>query len=246
MRLMNEAERQLHDAANAFAKANKKSRCAQLTDKSIYVPEEHPVSVFMAGSPGAGKTEAAKEIIAQLESRPGAPKVLRIDPDDLRCEFPGYDGSNSWLFQGAASMWVDRMHDLALDHGQSFILDGTLSNLGRARLNVERSLKRGRQVTILYVYQSPYLAWEFVQAREAEEGRNIPPERFIEQYFAARDVVNALKREFGANIKVDLLLKPNDDVVKLVRVGVDSIDAHVPERFTRAELEAALGVQRPA
>ena len=45
-------------------------------------------------------------------------------------------------------------------------------------------------------------------------------------------------------IKVDLLLKPNDDVVKLVRVGIDEIDTHVPERFTRSELEAALGMQR--
>jgi UDP-N-acetylglucosamine kinase len=241
---MNDAERKIHDDAVAFAKAHKRARCAELTDKIVYLAEENPVSVFMAGSPGAGKTEAAIAIIAQLEARPGAPKILRIDPDELRKEFPGYTGSNSWLFQRATSSWVDRMHDLALEQGQSFILDGTLSNLDRARRNVERSLGRKRRVGILYVYQSPYLAWRFVQAREAEEGRNIPPERFIDQYFAARDVVNALKREFGPKIQVDLLLKPNDDVVKLVRVGIDEIDAHVPERFTRAELEAALKVTR--
>jgi adenylylsulfate kinase-like enzyme len=241
---MNDEELKIHDAAVAFAKAHKRTRCVQLTDKTRYVPEEHPVSVFMAGSPGAGKTEAAKEIIAQLEARPGAPKILRIDPDDLRCEFPGYNGSNSWLFQRPASSWVDRMHDLALDQGQSFILDGTLSNLDRARQNVQRSLGRKREVTVLYVYQSPLLAWLFVQAREAEEGRHILPERFIDQYFGARDVVNALKREFGPKIQVDLLLKPNDNVVKLVRVGIDEIDRHVPECVTREELEAALGLER--
>lgn len=244
MDAMNEEEQKVHDAAVAYAMAHKRARCRELTDKTLYSPEEHPVSVFMAGSPGAGKTEAAKEIIAQLEARPGAPKILRIDPDDLRNEFPGYTGSNSWLFQGATSAYVNRMHDLALEQRQSFILDGTLSNLERARHNVERSLGRKRQVTILYVYQSPHLAWRFVQAREAEEGRNIPPERFIDQYFAARDVVNTLKREFGPKIQVDLLLKPNDDAVKLVRVGIDEIDAHVPERFSKAELEAALGVVR--
>jgi hypothetical protein len=105
---------------------------------------------------------------------------------------------------------------------------------------VERSLAKNRPVTILYVYQSPFLAWEFVQAREAEEGRRVLPDRFIDQYFAAREVVNTLKREFGPKIAVDLLLKPNNDVSKLVRVGVDQIDTHVPERFTRAEIEAAL------
>ncbi len=54
--------------------------------------------------------------------------------------------------------------------------------------------KRGRTVQILYVYQEPILAWNFVQRREAVEGRGILPEHFIKQYFAARDVVNTLKK----------------------------------------------------
>ena len=240
---MTDAERVIHDAAVEFARANKKKRCAELTDPSIYVPEQSPVSVFMAGSPGAGKTEAANALISEFEAKPGSPRVLRIDADDLRAEFPDYTGNNSWLFQGAASIWVDRIVDMALDQGQSFILDGTFSDYPRALRNVERSLKRGRAVTIWYVYQSPYVAWDFVQAREAEEGRNIPPDRFIDQYFAARDVVNRLKREFADKIKVDLLLKPNDDPGKLARIGVDQIDSHVPERFTRAELETKLRVK---
>jgi UDP-N-acetylglucosamine kinase len=245
MTQMTEEEQRIHDAAIAYAKKHKASRCAELTDPGIYPPEESPVSVFMAGSPGAGKTESAKEIIAELEKRHrDAPKVLRIDPDDLRGEFPGYTGQNSWLFQYATSIWVDRIHDLALEQRQTFLLDSTLSNLARARNNVQRSLKRRRAVTVWYVYQSPLVAWDFVQAREQEEGRRILPERFIEQYFAARDVVNALKQEFGANIEVDLLLKPNDETVKLVQQGIDRIDRHVPERFTREQLEKALGVKR--
>ncbi|MGU9958140.1 MAG: zeta toxin family protein [Arenicellales bacterium WSBS_2016_MAG_OTU3] len=54
--------------------------------------------------------------------------------------------------------------------------------------------KKGRTVQILYVYQEPILAWNFVQSREAVEGRRILPEHFIKQYFAARDVVNKLKK----------------------------------------------------
>jgi len=242
---MNEEEKKISEDALAFAKRHKRALCRELTDRAIYLPERNPVSVFMAGSPGAGKTESAKEIIAQLEdARSGTGRILRIDPDDLRSEFPGYNGSNSYLFQGATSSWVNHMQDLALENGQSYVLDGTLSNLVRARSNVERSLGRKRQVTILYVYQSPFRAWEFVQAREVGEGRRILPERFIDQYFAARDVVNALKQEFGPKITVDLLIKPNDETVKTVHQGVDRIDTHVPERFTREQLEAALGVMR--
>ena len=53
-------------------------------------------------------------------------------------------------------------------------------------------------------------------------------------------MVNRLKQEFGPRITVDLLLKPNDQARKLVRLGVEQIDYHVPERFTRVDLEAKL------
>lgn len=48
----------------------------------------------------------------------------------------------------------------------------------------------------MYVYQDHELAWEFVRAREAIEGRKIKLEHFIEQYFGARQVVNQLKEYF--------------------------------------------------
>jgi UDP-N-acetylglucosamine kinase len=92
-------------------------------------------------------------------------------------------------------------------------------------------------VQILYVYQDPLAAWGFVQYREILEGRGIPVGNFIEQYFAARDVVDALKAEFGADIKVDLLVKPNQDPAqRLYKAGVDAIDNHVDEKYSREEL----------
>jgi hypothetical protein len=129
---------------------------------------------------------------------------------------------------------------LRMAQRQSFLLDGTLSNLKQARENVLRCLKSKRPVQILYVYQDPLQAWKFVQAREAEEGRNVPVERFIEQYFAARDVVNALKSEFGTDIMVDLLVKPNDSVGRLYKAGIDQIDNHVKEKYDRVGLVRVL------
>ena len=228
-------------AAIEFAKANKKAIAKQLTDAARFVAEENPVSVFMAGSPGAGKTEASIELIATLGSN-GA-EVLRIDPDELRSELPGYTGDNSWLFQGAVSILVEKIHDLALDQKQSFLLDGTLSKFDIAKRNIERSLKRGRIVQILYVYQEPMLAWDFVRAREQVEGRQIKPEDFIEQYFAARDVVNQLKKEFGTAIRVDLLLKNNDNSHRAYEAGLERIDNHTPEKYTRDDLKRLLNVE---
>ena len=45
------------DDAEKFARENKKRIAKALTDKSIFPRESDPVSVFMAGAPGAGKTE---------------------------------------------------------------------------------------------------------------------------------------------------------------------------------------------
>jgi predicted ABC-type ATPase len=91
----------------------------------------------MAGSPGAGKTEASIELLAILEEK-GA-EILRIDPDELRHEFELYTGDNSCLFQKGVSVLVDRIHDLALSQKQSFLLDGTLSNYAKAEQNIARS-----------------------------------------------------------------------------------------------------------
>lgn len=241
---MTDDEIRIRDEAVAFAQRNKKRLCKERTDPRIFLPEENPVAVFMAGSPGAGKTEASRELLAHFE--PDGSRVLRIDPDDLRCLCPGYDGTNAWLFQGAVSILVAKLLDLAHDQHQSFVLDGTLSIYDSAHTNVERCLRKRRTVQILYVYQDPILAWEFVQARELEDGRRIPPERFIEQYFAAREVVNRLKVEFGSRIAVDLLVKPHDLATRLYRAGIDKIDYHVPEKYTRVDLERHLGLaQRP-
>lgn len=107
---MTPEERKIHDAALAYARKHKKAIAKRLTDPRIYPLEKIPVSVFMAGSPGAGKTEASIELI-ELLSDDGR-KILRIDPDELRDEFPGYDGQNSWLFHAAVSIIVERIHDL--------------------------------------------------------------------------------------------------------------------------------------
>ena len=135
-----------------------------------------------------------------------------------------------------------KLIDLALERKQSFLLDGTLSNFDIAKSNVERCLKKGRFVQILYVYQNPMLAWSFVKAREEAEGRRIRPEHFVEQYFAARDVVNRLKLEFGKDVHVDLLLKHIDNSGRLYKAGVDKIDYHIPEKHTRSELMSMLGI----
>ena len=50
-------------AANEFIKKNKKLLFEKFACDKIYKPRENPILLFMAGSPGAGKTEYSKALI---------------------------------------------------------------------------------------------------------------------------------------------------------------------------------------
>lgn len=230
------AEREIEAQALEYVAEHRRVIAKQLTDPAVYPAEKNPVSVFMAGSPGAGKTEASQALIEQL----GGPG-LRIDPDDYRELIPGYNGKNSSLFQRAVVRIVDKVLDEAFKQGQSFILDGTLSNYDVASRNIGRALDRGRLVQVLYVYQDPCQAWRFVKEREALDGRNIPIDVFIEQYFAARDVVNRLKRELDGRIMVDLIIKNLDGGNRVYQSNIAAIDGYVKETYNVRSLREALG-----
>jgi UDP-N-acetylglucosamine kinase len=232
-------EQRIVDTAIGFAKANRTVIARKLADTKVFPGEEDPVSVFMAGSPGAGKTEASIELLDLLAAE-GGPRVLRIDPDELRAQLPGYNGGNAWLFQRAVVPVVERIHDLALQQKQSFLLDGTLSNYAVAERNILRSLDRKRIVQILYVYQEPASAWKFVQARERLDGRQIRPETFVEQFFAARDVVEQLKVKFAQQVKVDLLLKNLDGSNRSYEANVEQIASYVPENYSVEQVQAVV------
>ena len=230
---MTDTEEKIEATAWAYAKANKAHIARRLTNTANFPKEENPVSVFMAGSPGAGKTETSIELLKKFEQD----HILRIDPDHLRLEFSGYVGVNSHLFQRAVTVLVERIHDLALKNSQSFLLDGTLSNFNVAAKNVERSLSRGRVVQILYIYQEPSFAWQFVRAREAQEGRRIRSDDFVSQYFAARNVVQNLKVKFGKDIKIDLILKNIDNSDRKTFFNVDQIDSYIPEKYSLEDVK---------
>lgn len=187
-------------AAIEWVKSNRQALARKYTDLTKYPAETNPVSVFMAGSPGAGKTEIARAL-ARRSNEP----LLHIDPDIYRADIPGYTGNNSAIVQGAAVLIMERVHDLALKNKQSFILDGTFSDTTKARQNIQRSLNKDRDVVILYVWQPPAKAWEFVVAREKVEGRAVHFDKFAAQFIAARETVLTMHREFDKNITIQLI-----------------------------------------
>lgn len=240
-------EEEVQAAAITFAKQNKNRIARELTDRAKYPPDAVPVSVFMAGSPGAGKTELSKNLIEILEKNSTTKHgVIRIDGDEIRGFFSDYTGANSYLFQGAISIIVDRVQDLVLEQKQTFVLDGTFFDYERAAKNIRRSLGKGRRVFVFYVYQEPEVAWKFTQAREKTEGRNIPKSAFINAFLGARETVSRIRKEFGKEVVITLIQRnfEQDTVETIVQVEIQQvgkqIDDYIPKRYTRDELENLL------
>jgi predicted ABC-type ATPase len=232
---------EIREATKTFAKRNKIRLAKELTDPKKFHPEETPISVFMAGSPGAGKTEFSKSLIGDIEAARQC-NVVRIDADEIRSQIPGYVGGNAHLFQGATSLIVEKVHDLVLSQSQTFILDGTLSNYEKAMSNIDRSLQKQRKIFIFYIYQKPEIAWKFTEAREATEGRNIPKAAFIEQFIAARDTVGRVRNKLGEELVLFFIRKNfENDAVDYIEIPPGkSVDHYFDRRYTQNELKNLL------
>lgn len=192
----------------------------------------------MAGSPGAGKTEFSKRLLAPFEV--GERKIVRIDPDDIRALIPSYIPGRAELFQAAVGIAVEKVHDAVLRRGQHFLLDGTSANLPKFESNIRRSLDKNRQAIVEYVYQDPLVAWEFTQKREALESRNIPKEAFLTQFFAAYENVCRVKESFGTTVTVDVIQRNIETGMYDVHFNVPTIAESLSLGYTREELTKRL------
>lgn len=215
----------------AYAKRHKKDFTKNVISGKSIVPDKN--AIFMAGSPGAGKTEVASSI-AMLDKN-----LCVIDADIFRSQFPSYNGANSSEFQKGASWLVDHVFTFLLKKGYSFILDGTLS-ISKSYQNIERAINRGYGVQIFYVYQDPMIAWDFTQKREQIEGRFVPKDRFINAYFMARKNIIGIKNDFGEQVELNIVFKNYQNQIAEVNFDTEVLELILPEQYTQEELEKKL------
>ncbi len=91
-------------------------------------------------------------------------------------------------------------------------------------------------VLIQYVYQDPLVAWDFTQKREVVEGRNIPKESFVEQFFMARKNVDAVKNEYKDKVQVDLIVRNVHTNRYSYKDNVDGVDKYIKDKYNISTL----------
>ncbi len=248
-------ERRVQDEACLFIVEHKNEFIDQ------FVLRKNPLrlgifTIFMAGSPGAGKTEFSKRYMPLRLDKKDKRLVkyftergidiesintlfIRIDVDEIREFLPQYRKTdsamgikgNAHVIQKAANKGLDILRDYCLDNEISFLHDGTFSNYETMRELVKKSLHFGRRVQIYYLYLDPIVAWEFTKAREYLEGRNVVKEKFVEQYYKSRENVNRIKQEFGADVQINCVLKNSKNEVLSIEVDIENVDKFINAQY---------------
>lgn len=224
----------ISEEAFKWVKSNHKKVIEIFAGGAEHVSDVQPVTLFMAGSPGAGKTEISKRLISRFKYKP-----VRIDADEIRALCPNYSGEIAHLFQKAATKGVNILYDYALKKGINVILDGTFA-YGDATKNIKRSLDEGRKVEIFFVYQDPIQAWDFTKKREAIEHRKVSKSIFIEAFFKSRNNVNIAKKEFGNKIELNLFIKDFEKNIEDLKLNIERVDYYLKKKYTKMQLEKIL------
>ncbi len=190
----------------------------------------------MAGTPGAGKTEFSKSLITTFGYA-----IIRIDADEIRemMREIGYNGKNAALYQPAVSGAVSNLYSHVLAKKQSALIDGTFA-YSDWRQKLDESLKNNRIVEIYYLYQDPEVAWRFVKARERKQGRVVPKEVFIHDYFACIENVTKAKELYGNKLTIYFVKHDYEKSSEYVMIDAHSIADNLPKAYTKDELESLI------
>ncbi|MFA6974123.1 MAG: zeta toxin family protein [Parcubacteria group bacterium] len=240
------------------------SHSEELIDRFIVNKRPLPLGVltfFMAGSPGAGKTEFSRRYmpaaidknnrkIANSFRKMGIDinKVdtlfVRIDVDEIREFMPQYVKTNAQtcsignahIVQKAATKGLDILRKYCFKNDISFLHDGTFGNYNTMRDLIKKSLRSGREVEIFYIYLDPLEAWKLTEAREFVEGRNIIKDKFVDQFFASRENVDKIKQEFGNKVKLNCIIKDKENKVEEIRLNVDNVDKFIKKYYNKKSI----------
>lgn len=220
----------------AWARQNKRSFANRLVTNSGVVAHPEPAAFFMAGLPGAGKTEFTKNLIIDLSL-----KVVRIDMDEIASQIEGYKPEEAHAFREAASDVLNAVFDRATHRKVDFVMDGTFKS-SSASGNLQRCIEKGYFIKLFYIHQDPCIAWDFTQAREKVEKRAIDKAGFIDTYFKIFDNFNRLAEMHLENLTFDLVVKNADNTIgqRYENIHINDIDDLIGKRYNKEELERML------
>ncbi len=224
-----------------FIKKRKKEILNQFIGPDVK-SNKSPVFFFMAGAPGAGKTETSKWLINILKKKKVADNIVRIDADEIRKIFKplGYNGKNSDDYKRGCAKGIEILFDNCLKNKFHTVVDGTFSSLKVVKKNIEAARSINAIIYIVYVYQDPLVAWGFTKIREKEEGRQVTKEVFIDSLFKSIYNVNEIKSFYKDKVEIWLVEKDITNETKNIRFNINNIDNYLELKYNYETLNKLL------
>jgi len=128
------------------------------------------------------------------------------------------------------------------------VMDGTLSNLERARKDIESALANGRIVVVDYVYRSPQKSVEGAIERAITRGRPVPVHVLADTHAGAARTIKSLAQEYNGNDDVKITAHWNDGEMGTSREmpiqEVPDVDRDQAEQIFRAAVDAEVQAGR--
>ncbi|MDD4151624.1 MAG: zeta toxin family protein [Candidatus Gracilibacteria bacterium] len=138
--------------------------------------EISPSTIFLAGAPGAGKSEFIDTI--KYNS-----KFIVIDVDKYRVLFEGYEGYNASIFQNFSTKVANKLYKYCMHNNLNVIVDGTFGNLNIIEQNINQCIKNNREFGVVLIYQDPVISYFYTKLRQLEGKRNVPQNVFIDKFY---------------------------------------------------------------
>ena len=223
----------MQPAQKDWLKTHKKAIINQIITSSGASSDGNLSAIFMAGLPGAGKTEFTKNLIEFSDA-----KFVCLDMDKIAEQIKGYQPEHADQFREAATLILNEAFSEVLKRKLDFIMDGTFSSR-YAALNVSRTLKHGFNIRIIYIYQDPKIAWEYTLAREKVEHRAIKIDGFINAYFNTISNIQKIIAQNHAIIALDFVTKnPENKVTKWRQnIQLDEFNQIINNNYTKESLK---------
>lgn len=140
-----------------------------------------PIAFVMAGIPGAGKTEFLDSLVESLQDNELTGDFIRIDLDQIVTIYPDYTPKTYAKFRSRGNNMIARCIDVMRKRRFNMMIDGTFSGTSGSSLrNIDKLIEAGYLVIMIYMYDDPFTAWQYTQAREQITDRGIDREGFID------------------------------------------------------------------
>lgn len=143
----------MDDQIIKWARDHKKRIAKEYLSRYDYPGSDAPHAIFMAGLPGAGKTEFAKRLMPQLVVPP-----LHIDMDEIAEHIENYKPRIAHLFRAGATVILERLYDQAIHRRIEILVDGTFSH-NKSIKNIQRAIDHGYAVRVYFISPDPITAW---------------------------------------------------------------------------------------